>query len=350
MKKQPTIRDVAKVAGVSPATVSRALSQPVRVKLETVRRVRETAEKIGYRTRLLETDTEQKLTETIVMTASDLRYPIYGDFIQGMTKQCRKRGFCLMTVSTDEDLAEEQQNIKRILPHTDGMVLTSTRLPDSMLRKAAQVKPLIIVNRIVRGVQSVLCDDRQSLNEAVMTLYNLGHRSLTYIEGPEKSWQNGLRRQIIFTACRQLHIDTRQIPGPMSLDKHAIQQCFTDFLKRPTTAVIAYNDGIASTFINFLQERGIMIPEQVSVIGIDDASEAQIMSPSLSSIALPRGKMGNLAATQLINRILHVSRNDSSAIFVKSHFVPRDSIAVAYDAHISFIIDDKHPRQEKAGR
>ena len=93
-----------------------------------------------------------------------------------------------------------------------------------------------------------------------------------------------------------------------------------------------------------------MIPEQVSVIGIDDASEAQIMSPSLSSIALPRGKMGNLAATQLINRILHVSRNDSSAIFVKSHFVPRDSIAVAYDAHISFIIDDKHPRQEKAGR
>jgi len=291
-----TIRDVALAAGVSASTVCRALARPGRVNLETAKHVREVAERLGYQTKDLEPDDERVLRGAILAITADLRYPIFGEYIYGMQQQCEERDFCLLTAVSSDDPIKERATIRRMIPAVDGIILAASRLSNASIRKAAQVRPLVTINRPVGGVQSVVSDDRQSIGEIVATLKGLGHTSITYLAGHEASWHNGLRWQALLVACQQHSIRARQIPcGEVLLDPNSVA-VFEPFLKNPSTAVVAFNDGLAIRFIDYLRLHGIGVPEQVSVVGADDTAEGQTFTPPLSSIFMPREEMGRIAA------------------------------------------------------
>ncbi|NEG96375.1 LacI family DNA-binding transcriptional regulator [Bifidobacterium sp. SMB2] len=324
-----TIRDVAREAGVSPTTVSRALSKPGRVNLETATKVREVAERLGYRTKNLEPRQDDALRGMILTTTSDLKYSVFADFVDGMQHPCIERGFILLTALTEEKRNLERSTIMRMSTQVDGLVLTSSRLSDSTIRKAAQVRPTVVVNRLVNGVQSVVCDDRPSLTAVVRRLKALGHESVTYIAGPESSWQNGLRWQALLSACQKERMRLRQIPGPQVFDEEAMRESYAAFFDNPTTAVILFNDIFALQFLDVLTAHGVSVPEQVSVVGIDDTTAGTRSTPTLSSIHIPRGRMGTQAATKLIGKLLHIDDGDSTPIVSYSTFVERGSIGPA---------------------
>lgn len=335
-----TIRDVAKEAGVSPTTVSRALSRPGRVNLETATKVREVAERLGYRTKNLEPQNDDALRGMILTTASDLKYSVFADFVDGMQKPCLDRNFILLTAITEENRDLERSTIMRMTSQVDGLILTSSRLSDSTVRKAAQMRPTVVVNRLVSGVQSVISDDRPVLTKIVRRLKALGHRSISYVAGPDNSWQNGLRWQALLVACQQEQIRLRRIAGPhlpTRATDSLMEDAFHEFMRSPTTAVVLFNDIFALQFMDLLDAADIRVPEQVSVIGIDDTPESARSNPPLATVHIPREEMGSDASSKLISKILHTSDGSTTPVVRYSTFIERASVGPAPDQPVAAV-------------
>lgn len=332
-----TIRDVAREAGVSPTTVSRSLSKPGRVNLETATKVREVAERLGYRTKDLQPRPDDALRGMILTTASDIRYSVFADFVNGMQRPCMQRQFILLTAITEESHVLERSTIMRMESHVDGLLLTSSRLSDSTVRKVAQMKPVVVINRLVSGVQSVVSDDRPAMSKVVRRLKELGHRSITYVAGPDNSWQNGLRWQSLLVACQKEQIRLRQVPGPKLVSYEGgvanlfapMDETYREFTRKPSTAVVCFNDVFAIQFMEYLQGKGVDVPGQVSIVGVDDMPDASRSHPRLATLRTPREDMGAIAATKLIERILHISDGNAAPIVRYSEFVERGSVAPA---------------------
>lgn len=327
--KKITIHDVARIAGVSPTTVSRALSRPGRVNLDTAKRVRKIADELGYRTKALEPQEEEKLHGSIMTLASDLKYPIFAEFLYGMQNRCLKNNFCLLTATTKENYDIERDTILRMLPHVDGFIFTMARISDSAIRKVATMKPTVIMNREVGGVQAIICDDRPALYATVVRLKELGHTSVSYISGPEASWQNGFRWQSLKTICEREKIRLRQITGTIRGNIFSAKKAFRSYIQHPTSAVIAFNDLQAIELMDLFIAHGIKIPGDVSLIGIDDIPGNTSTKIPLTSIRIPREDMGAVAANRLIERILNKTSVNTTPIYCRSVFIERESIGPA---------------------
>ncbi|KAB8292643.1 LacI family DNA-binding transcriptional regulator [Bifidobacterium avesanii] len=321
-----TIRDVATAAGVSPATVSRALSQPGRVTLETAERIRRIADELGYRSRDVAVDPlERRLVGEIAVLVPNLSYPIFADYMHGMQRLCDGRGYAVSVNATGDRGDAERDLIARCLKRADGLVLVASRVPDTVIRKAAQTKPVVVINRLVRGVQSVIVDDRASVEEAVLELKRLGHRSITYAPGPASSWQNGLRWQGLLTVCQREGVKLRRVECSYT-ERGVDEETFERFAQRPTDAIVAYNDGLAVSFMRLLEGHGLNVPGDVSVIGFDDTMEGRMSSPKLATIGVDRDAVGLLAAGNLLDRVLHIADAGTAPEVLHSRFMPAGSI------------------------
>ena len=321
-----TIRQVAEEAGVSIATVSRAFSRPSKVNVHTLNRVHEAAARLGYRTDAVATVHESELRGLIGLVVTDLENPISAQYARAVQRYCSEKNCGLLIMDTQENAMTESAIIKRSLSHVDGVILDSTRLSDAAIRKLAQVKPVVVLNRVVRGVSSVTFDCTPGLVEAVDTFATLGHRRISYLSGPDNSWQNGVRRHTLLRACRERGLQARIMPCAYPLEAHMLG-CFEAFMRHPTSAVIAFNDAIALRFIRYLKDLGVDVPGQISVMGIDDIPMAAAVTPSLSTLSFPRARMGDTAARIIIDPMLHIGRGAGNLSSFSARFVRRDSIA-----------------------
>ena len=333
-----TIRDVAAAAGVSPATVSRALTQPGRVTIETANRIRSIADELGYRVRTVTADPfDGKLLGEIGALVPDFRYSVFGDYLYGIQRQCKTRDYKLAVSVTEDQGDEERELINSCLKRVDGLLLIASRVPDTVIRKAAQAKPVVVVNRLVRGVQSVVVDDRPSVEAAVLQLKHLGHRSVTYVPWTQSSWQNGLRWQALLTVCHREGLRLRRLGVPQPPEDGMdgdLSATVDEFLESPTSAIIAYNDFLAGGIIRELIRRGIGVPGEVSVIGFDNTPIGQMSTPRLATIGVDREEVGALAATRLIERVLHIDDSGSAPVVQASHFEMADSVGPAPSSEI----------------
>ena len=323
-----TITDVAKAAGVSIATVSRTFRYPDRVNVRTLNHVREVADRLGYHAQAIMPRERDGLAGLISLTVNDLGNPVYSQIARAVQRECSRRNFGLMVSETEESPDSERAIVTRAIPHVDGMILCAPRLPDAAIRKLAQARPLAVMNRAVGGVRSLYADDGPAIREAVETLRGLGHRELTYLPSAQRSWQNGLRANALQAACLQTGLRFRRTSWTYPLGPESTP-AFESFLRRPTSAVVAYNDEVAYAFMKFLVSHGVGVPDDVSVIGIDDIPLCEVCYPRLASIAVPRRELACEAARRVVGQVLH-SRDDSMApVVLRSRFVRRQSVGPA---------------------
>lgn len=323
-----TITDVAKAAGVSIATVSRTFRYPDRVNVRTLNHVREVADRLGYHAQAIMPRERDGLAGLISLTVNDLGNPVYSQIARAVQRECSRRSFGLMVSETEESPDSERAIVTRAIPHVDGMILCAPRLPDAAIRKLAQARPLAVMNRAVGGVRSLYADDGPAIRDAVETLHGLGHRELTYLPSAQRSWQNGLRANALQAACLQTGLRFRRTSWTYPLGPESTP-AFESFLRRPTSAVVAYNDEVAYAFMTFLVSHGVGVPDDVSVIGIDDIPLCEVCSPRLASIAVPRRELACEAARRVVGQVLH-SRDDSMApVVLRSRFVRRQSVGPA---------------------
>ncbi|PLS29849.1 LacI family DNA-binding transcriptional regulator [Bifidobacterium parmae] len=328
MSDKVTIYDVAKVAGVSPSTVSRTFAAPGRVSAETARKVQDAADAIGYHADPITSGRRHVNGKGLIaVIVPDLANPFFAAICRSVQDECSSRGFGMVVSESREVVARERIIFDEVLPYVRGVLLVSPRMPDVMIRKCAQLCPTVVVNRNVRGVPNVVIDISDAVKQAVRYFALMGYHRLTYIDGPSTSWVGGVKWRTISDECNARNISLkRSHPCAPTVDGGNV---FVDeYLLNPTGAVIAYNDLMALGFVAGMRKRGYECPERFSVIGFDNDKLAALSNPSLTTIHMPAAALGSDAAAALLSRI---SGGDvpGTAVTVPARLVMRHSVGKA---------------------
>jgi DNA-binding LacI/PurR family transcriptional regulator len=300
-RPEPTIYDVARVAGVSPSTVSRALSKPGRVSFRTAELVRQVAADLGYRSGRLELPISTRGTGVLALVLADIANPVFVGMIRGAEREATQHGLTLAIIETQESQEGEERAISRLEATVDGFVLASSRMSDQVIRALAKRKSVVVLNRTVGEVASVVSDNVRAIKKATEHLIGLQHASICYLAGPEASFANGMRWRGLKEAGLELDLQTRRM-GPYLPTIRGGTDAAQRWLQRPTTAVIAYNDLMAIGFMQAVIAAGLRVPDDVSVIGFDNIVDANLVEPGLTTIAAPLVSLGSTAVAHLVTR------------------------------------------------
>ena len=335
------LRDVAAAANVHPSTASRALNPGTRgrVNAATAARVLEAARHVGYQPNSLARGLRTSKTFTIGMLIPDLTNPLFPPIVKGIEDRLSQDGYTLVLANTNYDLERETAISQAMIARQiDGLVLATARRSYPLVHEllAAGVK-VVLVNRTMENtpVAAVTGDEHIGIGLAVSHLASLGHREIAYVGGDADA-STGLGRYEAFVA--RLHEEG--LPLDPSLVAHAAHfheepgaAAFAELLDRGTrfTAVVAANDRLALGCYDVLRERGLRIPEDVSVIGYNDIQFADKFSPPLTTIRIPHYQIG-VKAAQLMLEALADGDAPSLTIRMTPTLVVRASTAPPRDA------------------
>lgn len=324
MGKLPTIYDVAKAAGVAPSTVSRAFSRPGRLRAETVERVHEAAEAIGYRSAPARLLAVRPRTRMIGLLVPDITNPFYFEIIRGAETAASDAGFTLVLADTQESQRLEREALERALPVVDGLLLTSSRLADSAIITAAKEKPLVVLNRSVAGVPSVITDNAAGARRAVEHLAEHGHRSVSYVAGPEASWVDGIRWAATRAAGEDLGVKVRQLGAYPPTVEGGVYAAQT-LLGQAVTGVVCYNDQLAIGLMRGLSRLRVKVPSDISVVGFDNTLVAELVTPGLTTVAAPLASLGSTAVQSLLAHVDGAPNRAGGPLVLPTRLVVRGS-------------------------
>ena len=324
-----TIYDVARQAGVSPSTVSRTFSRPDRVSISTARMVQKVADSLGYHSDMVDSRSDSQGRGLVAVIVPDLGNQFFTGVIRNIQDECERFHFETLILDTRESITRERRIIDAVAPVVSGIILVSPRMPDAMIRKCAQLRPLVSVNRNVRGVSSISIDSSKGACQAVDYLHSLGFRSLTYLDGPAASWSSGIRWRHIFNEGEAKGMNVkRSLPcAPTFYGGYSFAE---KYLENPTGAVIAHNDLMAIGLIVALRRLGCECPRDVSVIGFDNDIMSMVSSPPLTTIHMSLSALGRGAADLLIQRLSGAAL--SAAPTVPARLIIRQSTGKAASA------------------
>lgn len=330
-----TMLDVARLAGVSKATVSRVLSGNGYVGQETKDKVYQAIAESGYRPNLLARNLATKRTQTLGLVVTNTLYHgvYFSELLFHAARMTENQGRQLILADGKHSAEEERAAIQYLLDmRCDGIIIYPRFLSvdeiDDMIQEHEQ--PVLVLNRRLRRNSShcVYCDQARSSQSAVEKLIALGHRDIAFITGSLDS-PTGIERLSGYKAALaqqgialrdELIVEGKWTPatGAAGVDT---------LLSRGITfsALVASNDDMAVGAMKQLQARGMRVPEQVSVIGFDDITLAPYMIPALASVKIP--------VTEMIQEIIHrlIFMLDGGEFKPQPAFfgelIPRDSLA-----------------------
>lgn len=313
-----TLTDVARRAGVSLATASRAFGDPDRLANATRQRVLDAAAQLGYVTPL--TTTAEK---TFGVVVPDVASPVFATLLKGVQSQAWHGRHTTVLFDTDEDLHREREQITRAR-RFDGMLLCSPRLPSEELLALAGDTPFVVLNRIVDGARSVVMDTERGPQQAVEHLFALGHRHVAYAAGPANSWADVRRGDAIARACDQLGIRVTRL-NHQAASIQGGRAAAATVVATGATAVIAYNDLIALGLEAGISDLGKSCPEDISIVGNDDIEMASAQRPGLTTVRLAIERCGSLGVEVLLQAIAGSAPTEMAEL--ESQLIVRGSTA-----------------------
>jgi DNA-binding LacI/PurR family transcriptional regulator len=327
---KPTINEVAERAGVSKSLVSLVMRGAPNVsdsKREAVLRV---ATELGYRPNAVARSLVEGRTRVIGVMLSDLHNPFFAEVVDGIEAEASRRGYRALMSTGQRVPAREAEAIETFLElRTDGVIVAGPSLPNQAIVAAARSAPLVVVGRAMRStsVDSVTDDDREGAGLAVEHLVELGHRRIACIDGGQGAGSVPRRkgyRQAMIRAGLEQHV--RVAPGAFTEEGgHRAMQELLDEEPRPT-AVCAANDLAAIGAMNAIEDRGLRVPDDISVVGYDNTALAALRHVRLTTINQPRFQIGEEAVAVLVERIQE-GRTTPRRVLVAPSLVVRDTTA-----------------------
>ncbi|MFF5205834.1 LacI family DNA-binding transcriptional regulator [Streptosporangium sp. NPDC000396] len=294
-----TIRDVARASGVHVSTVSRTFSAPHLVNAETRIRVLAAADDLGYRPNRAAQALTTGRTHNLGLIVADIANPFFPPLIKAAQAQARIRDHHVFVADTDEDPLVEKELIQAFAKQVDGVLLCSPRLADRAIERLSRDVPLVVVNRRLKSVPAVLMDVGRGATLAIEHLASLGHRRIALVTGPSGSWTSKEMRE---AAAAAEEVDVVFL-GPNPPTGQGGLAAVTDVIASEVTGVLAYNDLVAIGLIEGLGERGVRVPEDLSVIGVDDIMSGRLNRPRLTTIAMPTAAAGRMAVDLLLQSV-----------------------------------------------
>lgn len=297
-----TISDVAKAAGVATSTVSRALTQPGRVS-ETMRQhVHQIAGTLGYHANPQARSLTSGRTHSMALIIPGVTNPYFFDLIRGTQAEAKVRGYRHMLVDTEGSAEIEERALAELSGSVDGVVLAGSRLSDDRLILISKRLPMVVVNREIEGVPSVVVDTSTAVVQALDYLASLGHRRVGFLGGPESSWSSKRRWEALEQASRRLKIECLNL-GSFS-DSHSAAAAADAALHHRVTACLFFNDMMAIGGLKRFAERGVAVPGDISVVGCDDIFGADFCNPPLTTLTARIDQVARIGTDMLLTRLL----------------------------------------------
>jgi DNA-binding LacI/PurR family transcriptional regulator len=284
---------------VSPSTVSRALSVPHKVDPGTRERVLRVAEHLGYQPNRAARSLITGRTGNLGLLLPDLANPFFPSLVKAVQHQAHRSGYQVLMMDTDEDPAVELAVARALARQVDGLILCSPRMRPRELREAAALGPAVLVNRGTRQVPAVVFDNLDGMRQVVTHLAGLGHDHLGFAGGPRSSWSNTERLRTLRLVTGQQRLRLAEL-GNFAPTAEGGRGAADSVLLSGVTAVLGYNDLVAAGLCQALAERGIGVPADLSVVGIDDSLVAGLVRPRLTTLALRSDVAGRTAVDLLL--------------------------------------------------
>lgn len=300
--KPATIHDIAALSGVAASTVSRALSNPNRVNFRTRERIEAAAAQLHYVPNAQAKALSSGQTKAVAVLVADITNPFYFDIIRGTQLQLKAAGYTQLLVDTEESEEVEGNTVEQLRRTADGLIITASRLSDESLANAARLIPTVTINRDIEGVATVILDTPTATNQALDHLISLGHSHVAYLSGPDTSNSSLRRWAALETAAQERGVTAVRL-GPFAPRKHSGAAAADALVHSGATAGIAFNDLIAIGMLQRLRERGVRVPEDISIVGCDDIFGADFCSPPLTTVTAPVEQAGRVAVTMLLSQI-----------------------------------------------
>jgi DNA-binding LacI/PurR family transcriptional regulator len=296
-----TIRDVARRARVSVATVSRALAEPELLKDEARRRVLAAAEALEYRPNRAAQGLITGKTGNIGIVVPDLENPFYPSLLRGVQARAHQAGRAVLLADSGEDPVAEENLVHAMGRQVDGVIICAPFASGAALRRLAQATPLVLVNRQLPGIDGVLMDVARGMRQVVSHLVRLGHKRCAFLSGPSAAWSNRQRRRGLAAGARTSGLNVVEI-GPFEPKFEGGVEAADLALSAGATALIAFNDMMALGALQRLTARGIGVPQDVSLVGCDDILYAAMCAPALTTVAMPMEAAGCAAVDLFLRR------------------------------------------------
>lgn len=333
-QKLATIEDVAALAGVSIATVSRAINEPAKVADATRRRVTEAIAQTGYTTNAMARSLRMRRSNMILILAPDVGDPNFSNILVGLETEASKRGYGVLIGNTQNDPGRETDYLRFISSNqADGLILLTGHLPYGYGQDhgESRLPPMVAVNEPVPGgtVPFVGVDNFEAARIAVEHLISQGHRRIAFIGRSAQRTVNRLREDGYKAALTGagIGLDPRLVldgDGTTESGRAAAELMFVrDALP---TAFFCVNDATALGVIIALNARRYDLPRAFSIMGFDDISYSSFVTPALTTMKQPRHRIGE-AAMDLLLAMLAGERPETREVLLRAELIVRNSVA-----------------------
>jgi DNA-binding LacI/PurR family transcriptional regulator len=332
------LRDVAKRAKVSVATVSMVLNENPRISRATQMRVQQMIDRMGYRPNRLAQSLSSRYTRVLAVMLPALRHGFgdayFGELISGVCDRAGKLGYKVMLEQAKPDFVKNREHIAVYeRRYVDGILCLGCNDRHHFLADFSDRRyPLIVVDNYLEqwGLDYVVCNYRAGTEQVMNYLLQLGHRKIGFINAAPEVRTARDRLEVFQQRLRAAGVE----PEPTWIDDGQFtEQGGAEAAQRileaapDVTALFAGNDKMALGAMHYCSRRGIKIPGDISIIGFDDMQQAAFVNPSLTSVHLPLYEVGALACERLIERIR--GKVDRVAEVLPTHLVVRESTAMA---------------------
>lgn len=303
-----TINDIAKAAGVSPATVSNTLNGTASVNKETAKRVRKAVAELGYRPNQLARSLKSGRTRSLGLIIPDLTNPFFSEIACAVSETALEYSYTVTIYNSASSVDVENQGIELLYDRqVDGLLIIPVG-QEMLSFKILDELPTVFIDRIYDdGMErfSVTVDNERGGYLATKHLLDLGHTEIGFLSG--FSYLKNIQERLsgYYQALEEAAIDVDEKLIVVGDQTYSSGKIALDLLeKRPgVTGILVSNDAMAIGTLNSLQESGFEIPADISVIGYDNISLANLISPALTTVNQPRKGMGRVATERLIQLI-----------------------------------------------
>lgn len=336
--QKPTIKDIANALNISPSTVSRALNgkNGVSDKLSVI--IREKAEELGYVGNFAARSLKTSQSKTIGVTVSDIRNPFFLDFLKGVDNILFQRGYKFLLTDSGENVEKEKIYLMWLIEHgVDGILASPVTETDGknnleLYKKIKNIGiPIVFYDRVFpkeSQFDSVTVDNKDSIIQALKYLYNKGHKKIGIFLSKSGIYTIEQRLEGFIEGCKLLGIKINEewiakdlFPEEKTYDK--LKKLKKN--RNLPSAIIATNNKITKQLISSSKKLNITIPTNLSIMGYDDLTENEIISPPITCIKQPVFEIGRIASTILLGKIEN-DETKTTKIVLKTEIVERNSI------------------------
>ncbi len=295
-----TIAEVARHAGVSPATVSRVMNGRFLGEPEIAERVRASAAELSYSPNHLARSFALGQTNAIAFLVPDLANPVFQAVLSGLSTAAARDGYRVLVADSAESPADEPLLAAEVRRRCDALVLCAPRMSEEdLVRATTTLGPVVLMNRSSPKVTAptLSVDSRAGIEALADHLAGLGHRRIAYVEGPDAIANEKRRKGLADFLDRADGVEIVHVPGGAGSEQGLAAAAAV--AEAGVTAALAFNDLVAIGLVHGLTELGLRVPEDISVTGFDDIPFARYMSPALTTASVPHDVLGTLAWSRM---------------------------------------------------